>query len=234
MKLIIENWRKYLLKEFDPSPIITATPRMSDPGYQEPSSEDVEAFLSGLGTALEVADAVMVVAAVASGAGIGAVLGREALKQAGKQGLKKTAKDGIKKHGKTAYEKKLKQQIKNKKQAELKKKKEIKFRDPKTNVKPKDVKQKELFDAQNKRIRGEKLSAREQDILDILDWQPRQLSHLEQGVHLGAEVGIKSVDWHIRNNPLFKGLYGREAEDAARDWIKDQIKLRKEFIEFFQ
>lgn len=229
----MENWRKFLLKEFDPSPIMTATPRISDPGYQEPSSEDVEAFLSGLGTAIEVADAVMVVAAVASGVGIGAAFGY-GLKQAGKQGLRKTAKDGMKKHGKTAYEKKLKDQIKKGKQAEIKKKKEIKFRDPKTNVKPKDVKQKELFDAQNKRLHGEKLSDREQDILDILDWQPRQLSHLEQGVHLGAEVGIKSVDWHVRNNPLFKRLYGREAEDAARDWIKDQIKLRKEFKEFFQ
>lgn len=188
------------------------------------SDASTEEVLSGLGTAVEVIDAVLTIGALASGVGTLAV----AAKEIAKQGLKKTVKTGINKYGKTKYKEKLKNQVDKKKQMD------IKFRPPKTKLNPKDVKQQELFKAQQKRLRGEKLSDREQDILDILDWQPRQLSHLEQGVHLGAEFGIKSVDWHARNNPLFKNLYGEKAEKAAREWIKAQIKLRKQFPETFK
>lgn len=224
MKLIMENWRKYLLKEFDFDPIITATPKMSDSGYQPVSSEEVDAFLSSLGTAVEVVDAVFTVAALASGAGTVLVVGKEVAKQ----GLKQTVKSGIKKYGKKRYKEKLKKEIKKKKEMD------IKFHPPRTNLKPKDIGQEELFKAQVKRNRGEALSDREKDILDILDWNPRSLRNLETGVHLGAEVGIKSVHWHARNNPLFKHMSPQDAEDAAREWIKAQIKLRKQFPETFK
>jgi hypothetical protein len=119
MKLIMENWRKYLLKEFDFDSTITATPKMNDPGYQEPSKEDVEAFLSGLGTAVEVVDAVFTVAAISSGIGIGAVV----VKQIAKQGVKKTIKAGMKKHGVKKYKKMIQDRIKKRRQKKIKKKK---------------------------------------------------------------------------------------------------------------
>ena len=227
MKLIMENWRKFLLREWDPS-----IGRMSGgegikvgtPGKPVPTEEEIDSFLSNLGTAIEVVDAVFTVAALASGAGAVVVVGKEIAEQ----GLKQTVKSGIKKYGKKRYKEKLKKEIKKKKEMD------IKFRPPRTNLKPKDIGQEELFKAQMKRNRGDILSDREKDILDILDWNPRSLKNLETGIHLGAEVGIKSVHWHARNNPLFKHMSPQEAEDAAREWIKGQIKLRKQFPETFK
>jgi hypothetical protein len=222
-----ETTNRDLLSELDPS-LFRMTggpePAIGTPGKPVPSEEDIDSFLSSLGTAVEVVDAVFTVAAIASGAGAVVVVGKEIAEQ----GLKQTVKSGIKKYGKKRYKEKLKKEIKKKKEMD------IKFRPPRTNVKPKDIGQEELFKAQVKRNRGEVLSDREKDILDILDWNPRSLRNLETGVHLGAEVGIKSVHWHARNNPLFKHMSPQDAEDAAREWIKAQIKLRKQFPETFK
>ena len=102
IKLIMERWKKFLLQEFDPSPIITAGPKMSDPGYEPPSDEAIEATIktlkSATGVAIEVVDAVdtagTVVAVYLSG---GTLLPVMISKQGTKQILKQNLLNALKK-----------------------------------------------------------------------------------------------------------------------------------------
>lgn len=101
IKLIMERWKKFLLQEFDPSPIITAGPKMSDPGYEPPSPEavkdTVDALKSVAAAGIEVVDAVdtagTVVAVYLSG---GTLLPVMISKQGAKQVLKKNLLNALK------------------------------------------------------------------------------------------------------------------------------------------
>ena len=101
IKLIMERWKKFLLQEFDFSPTITAGPKMSDPGYQPPSPEEIEATINSLKSAaagaIEVVDTVdtagTVVAVYLSG---GTLLPVMISKQGTKQILKQNLLNALK------------------------------------------------------------------------------------------------------------------------------------------